>query len=307
MSITKTRDALRRFKKVIVWGFNKNDSDTFRHINETFYQTLKRLEIPCLWLEDKVKNKQYVEKGDLVIGVNVQSSHLPIETGAYYCLHNFDLTIAKKIDKKHYLKLQVYTSSADTGTKKLGIARRFDSKHRILYQPWGTDLWPNNFYAPIRRKYLPFTFWVGSIWQNEFGQGNEQQINELRNSLLKHKILLLHPNNVSDKNNVTLTRISRIAPAVAGTWQVNNNYLPCRMFKNISYGQLGITNVPKFKEIFEDRLLYNADIHTLVEAALSITDRQWFDYLRYQQEVVRNEYTYVNSLYYIAKTFEWAS
>jgi hypothetical protein len=44
---------------------------------------------------------------------------------------------------------------------------------------------------------------------------------------------------VPDWVNVAAIRRSRIAPAIAGRWQVEHNYLPCRMFKNISYGQLG--------------------------------------------------------------------
>ena len=62
----------------------------------------------------------------------------------------------------------------------------------------------------------------------------------------------------SDKNktieeNMKLIQESIIAPSVQTEWQVNNLYIPCRIFKNISYGKMGLTNNPAVNELFNTR------------------------------------------------------
>ena len=43
-------------------------------------------------------------------------------------------------------------------------------------------------------------------------------------------------------NDKKIIANSEIAPAIVGSWQKEHEYVPCRIFKNISYGKLGMTN-----------------------------------------------------------------
>lgn len=68
---------------------------------------------------------------------------------------------------------------------------------------------------------------------------------------------------VSRDEHISLIQRSCLAPAITGTWQLGEGYVPCRIFKNISYGQLGVTNSAAVGDLFDDRLVVNADTHQL--------------------------------------------
>lgn len=104
-----------------------------------------------------------------------------------------------------------------------------------------------------------------------------------------------------DSINQLLIRNSRLAPAVAGKWQVNHDYLTCRMFKNISYGQLGLTNIQKFSVIIDDKLVSNK-LEDIISYALSLNKNKYKESVKEQQSVIR-DYTYANSLINIAHAF----
>jgi hypothetical protein len=135
-------------------------------------------------------------------------------------------------------------------------------------------------------------------------QGNEIEITALKKALAKYQIGFTHVSGVSDAENLAYIRKSKIAPAIACRWQVENDYLPCRMWKNISYGQLGISNVPKFEDVFGDCSVPGATIEALVDYALTLPERQYRNLIREQQEIVKN-HTYLDRLLAIAKAFDF--
>ena len=56
------------------------------------------------------------------------------------------------------------------------------------------------------------------------------------------------------EENVKLIQESILAPAIQTDWQVENGYIPCRIFKNISYGKMGVTNNPTVNKLFNDKI-----------------------------------------------------
>lgn len=263
------------YKRYVIWGINKGlKGDSFHHIMNHFYTTLSKLDVPVIWPDDLPKNKDLLREGDFVFAVGLAAAHLPSVSGVDYCLHNFDPgTVWDRIPGKNKIKLQVYTNDAEQ-FKKLDEVTYFGEKDQTLYQPWGTNLLPDEFQPPVFPRRSPFVFWVGSVWDNELNQGNKEDIDELKRVLRKYGLYFVHLR-VSDSWNTRLTRLSRIAPAIAGRWQVEHNYLPCRMFKNISYGQLGITNVPKFKDLLGSTWVEGSTIEELVDNSLSLPQRKW--------------------------------
>ncbi len=185
----------------------------------------------------------------------------------------------------------------------IGIQSRvLTKKDKILYQPWGTNLLPWEFLPPVFPKKSPLVFWVGSIWDNDQHQGNLEVIRELRKQLWKHHIFFVQVR-VPDQLNIKLMRFSRIAPAVAGNWQAKVNYLPCRMFKNISYGQLGITNVRRFKDLLGKSFLDGSTVTELVEKALSMPEKKFKSQVLAQQEIIKTQ-TYMQKLQNIFTALE---
>jgi hypothetical protein len=87
-----------------------------------------------------------------------------------------------------------------------------------------------------------------------------------------------------------------MAPAIVGQWQKMVGYIPCRIFKNISYGQMGITNSPRVYELFEEKIIYNSDEYQLFfdarHALMRTTHKQLFELM----DFVRDKHTYLNRI-----------
>lgn len=291
---------MKKIIRIIIWGFAKPTNNSFRHIYKGFYEGAKFLGYETLWLDDIKQNNKKICSGDLVIVANVSCEHLKPKKGVYYCTHNFEEKQLIGMDKDKVLHLQVYTDKCKKGSKKIGTFRYFDKKSKTLYQPWGTNVMPSEFMDPVFPWYSPFVFWIGSIWDNEQHQGNINEISSLKKSLLMHGKMLLHPKFVSDKTGIKYTRLSRVAPAVGGKWQIDENYLPCRLFKNISYGQLGITNIKKFKDLFGRNIIFDKDIDKLVAKSLKLSKKKYIEMVVKQQELIK-DFTYASSIKYIIK------
>jgi hypothetical protein len=284
---------------LVVWGL-RGTRDTFRHIHRHFFQTAAALGIPAVWTDDRASEADVVRPGMLVLAIGIAAKHLPNVEGASYCLHNFDAPLADQFDPYRSIKLQVYTDgAAEVADEQWGPATFFDTKTKMLYQPWGTNLRSGEFLTPVVGR-LPISIWLGSIWDNEEHQGNRNEIAELKRGLNRNGIRFLHFRSVPDRTHIAAIRASRLAPAIAGAWQADKGYLPCRVFKNISYGQLGVTNVGKFSEILGDSAIQGESIAEMIDTAVSLSPREREERTRAQQEAIHN-FTYVDSLNMIAR------
>ena len=106
--------------------------------------------------------------------------------------------------------------------------------------------------------------------------------------------------NKSIKENMKLIQESIIAPALQTQWQKENHYIPCRIFKNISYGKMGITNNKVVYELFDKKIIYSDNIDELVDKSLEFNKRE--DKLSIIKELmieVRDNHTYVNRINFI--------
>jgi hypothetical protein len=306
------RQKIDKNTRIVIWGL-RYKYHTHRHIHKAFYKNAKKLGFNTIWLEDEKKNQKYIKSGDLIISAEVigklvpekfklEEFNLPIRDDVFYCLHNYKELFLEKIKPENLIKLQVYTSGrAEKADQKWGPATYFDSQSQTLYQPWGTDLLPDEFKKPVFNR-SRFVFWIGSIWNNLLNQGNLSEIEELKNILKENKLKFINLRFIPDWLNIWLIRMSRIAPAIVGKYQAEENYLPCRMFKNISYGQLGITNVKKFKDILGDSFVEGNSIKELIKNALSLSKDEYVEKVIAQQEIIKN-YTYKNSLENIIRAF----
>jgi hypothetical protein len=295
-----------RIKRIVIWGLRKK-WHTHRFIHKAFYENAKKLGYNVIWVEDEKKNQKYIKPGDLIISAEVQGKmvpeklkledyNIPIRDDVWYCLHNYKNIFKDQLNTKNFINLQVYSDIILNirDIEKHDSLAYFDKKTRTLYQPWGTDLLPEEFKKPVFNDNR-FIFWVGSIWNDKNNHGNIEEINELKVALSEAGLKFINLRFIPDWLNIFLIRISKIAPAIAGKHQVEVNYLPCRMFKNISYGQLGITNVKKFKDILGDSFIEGNSIKEIIRNSLALSREEYIAKVKAHQEIIKN-YTYKNSL-----------
>jgi hypothetical protein len=313
--IERLKKSAGRFNRIVIWGFRYR-YHTHRYIHLAFYQTLKKLGVKVLWLEDDKKNQKYIQADDLIIGgdmygrmmpekLKFEDYNIPLRDDVWYCLYNFKNIFLDRVNKKRLINLDTYRNEAELSNIKLDEITYIDTTKDIitLWQAWGTNIMPWKFKKPIFNRTKLF-FWVGSIWNDKFNHGNIQEIAELKKILAEKALKFIHVRFVPDWINIFLIRHSRLAPSIGGRHQVETNYLPCRMFKNISYGQLGFSNMKKFRDLYKDCSVLGENIEELVTNALEIKKQDYLAMVKKQQEITK-KHTYIQKMTNIFEAFDY--
>ena len=82
--------------------------------------------------------------------------------------------------------------------------------------------------------------------------------------------------------------------------QIDNHYIPFRIFKNISYGKMGITNNSIVYELFDKKIIYSDSIEQLVNESLEFNNRTDKNKIIKDLMIkVRNNHTYLNRIKFI--------
>lgn len=292
-------------KDLVVWGGNEGGQESHRWIHRAFYENARKLGINAVWAPNQLSSNELIRDNTTVLAIDIWSEHLRPRKRVNYVLHNFsaDHPVMQQTEPERVLRLQVWTH--DAFGEKWGDCRQYSVEGRVLFQPWGTDLLAEEFMDPVFNPFSREAVFVGAVWSqihNGVDLGNTQNIETLRNVLRDNGLVFRHLTQVSINENVNAVREARIAPAVAGGWQAEHGYLPCRVFKNISYGALGFTNVPDAAFLTTHPYSGNT-IEDLVESVLRLRKKDYEEAVRAQQLVASN-YTYRQSLEAISRAFE---
>jgi hypothetical protein len=292
--------------RLVVWG-GRESLDSIRHVLRHYHDNARKLGIPTAWLPNEPRSAPALTKDDTILAVDVAGDHLPHVPGARYVLHNFDganpLCVALEDTPEKLIRLQVWTNDATGDT--WDTCRQFDLGARTLFQPWGTDLLAEEFMDPVFVPESRRVVFVGAVWSDQYQGvelGNEATIHELTIACQQRGLVFEQRTHVPDGENVRVVRQARLAPALAGAWQVGKGYVPCRALKNVSYGALGITNVPSVQEIFGAAAVEGESAQELVTEALGLNRSRYLNLVREQQRQVRR-YTYRESIASIERAF----
>ena len=97
-----------------------------------------------------------------------------------------------------------------------------------------------------------------------------------------------------------------MAPSIQCDFQVKKGYIPCRIFKNISYGKMGITNSATTNEYFNNELVYNNNVSKLFEQSFNIitNNKTNWELLEKHMQQVAEKHTYLNRCQALLDVFE---
>ena len=282
--------------RVVLWGLRTTFNDTFYFIHKGLFETLKKLNIPVLWVDDKEANIDCLRNGDLVYAVDRAAQFLPIRSDVKYCLHNISEQFIQNLDPDQYLAIQVLTLDRfDEGLEQtrpldanLQGAATYDPIGNVLYQSWGTPVLARDFMSPINFPLKKSEYFVGTIWDNALGQGNTRVIAEYERLLHQHQIQFKCVKGAPEFFNPIYVRHSAIGASIVGDWQREHGYTPCRLFKAVSYGRVGAINSNNSK-IQYPWTIANENIGELIEEILQRGDRDTKELIRFQQKALEQE------------------
>lgn len=287
--------------KFVAWG-QPLHTGTHSYIHDGYRKAFERLGYESYHFGENqdVSNMSFKDTIFLTIGSN--DRNIPITNEAKYILHNCDMEKYKDIKEENKIVLQVYTNHLEKGTERheqeeleeLDDLTYWSDKERILYQSWATDLFPEEISLEYEQTLNKTAVWCGSIWGGP--HGNTDEINKLVSSLKNngYNFESYNPGSKSFEENRQLVKNNELAPAINGAWQKQVHYIPCRIYKNISYGSIGITNNRAVYDLLKEQVIYSENEEELIDIYLSTSVQKRKEMFEASCNLVKTKHTYIN-------------
>ncbi len=295
-------------KQIILWG-HKLHSHTHSYIHFGFKKGFEYLGYKTYWFDNNDDISNFDFSNSLFITEGQVDKNIPIRDDSYYVLHNVNFDKYKNLPKANVITIQVYTNAVHQHKAIPLNDKKCFYLDQCIFMPWATDLLPHEINKNIELvdnnqiicdNEINFVGMPVEPWDKvkEFCKNHNIKYNNVGGFSL---------NNVSSEDNMKLIQKSIIAPAVQCKWQTENGYIPCRIFKNISYGKMGITNNAIVYELFDKKICYSTDINELMEMGIefekkSISEKK--NILIPLMKDIRDNHTYINRINLILNFFD---
>lgn len=273
--------------KIIIWG-HKLHSHTHSYIHNSYFKAFKSLGYEVFWFDQTDDTSQFDFSNSIFFTEDQVKLGMPLRNDCKYIAHHIQPSFFNGIDS--VLNLGNYIVDVEK-FDKVKDQTYFDSKTKTLYQCWATDLLPDeinldHFCAYDQSK--QYVNYVGSLYEEglefaqEFGSILKDNQKELR---------LYH--GVSDEENQHLIRDSFLCPDFRNYHHIKVGYIPCRIFKTISYGQIIGTNSINVKRVFGDYVVFGSNPNDLYDNMVEAILNQTID-MKEAMLFVKNNHTYIN-------------
>ena len=280
--------------KVVVWGHPLHKS-THGYVHSSYYKAFKYLDYDVQWVENsKVNSDDY--KDTLFFVEDSQKSNMPVRSDCKYITHHIDTEYFTNqgVPYENVLKLGNYLPREETH-EKIADLTYWDQSTRTVYQCWGTDLLPHEIdendvvkFNPNNKyiNYVAMLYEQGPWWAQEFANLVAE----------KHRVeFRVFTQNASDEENKQLIRSSFLCPDFRSDWHLECGYVPCRMFKNISYGRIPGTNSPLIKRALGDYVVFGGTPQTLYHNLLDAEMNQKVN-MKEAMIFVKENHTFINRI-----------
>lgn len=313
---------LPSFNKVVVWGHKLIDarlSNTFAFIHREWYRTFQNLGYDVIWLDDSDNVENISFENCLFLTEGQVDKNIPIVKSSKYVLHNCNLLRYQPVIE-NVLNIQTYIKNR-LPDEIVSQGQAIDGQPLIWYQPkglmtelgvenycnnrtlhmyWATNLLPHEI-DPENTIALKYNrqkriFWVGSIMGGP--HRNDDKIEQLKTEASKHGVQFIHAKVHNDMQPRAISE-SWIAPALMGQWQVDSGYIPCRVFKNLSFGRMAHTNSSFVNLFFENKLVCDNDVSQMFIKAQEWEENPDIVTLKDLVKLVRDKHTFVNRVHNI--------
>lgn len=280
--------------KFIVWGCDLHQH-TNSYIYAAFYKAAKSMGMDAYWFNANSDVSGIDFANSIFITEGQHDGNIPIRADCKYVLHNTNNPKWQGVTKK--IMLQTYTYDADRkwGAKPLD---GFPGTYVLgdgIWQAWATDLLPHEIdlsWADIPR--TNEIHWVGTYGGGQFG--NEAEINSFKDEAKAagYSWNFHPPGSTSFDDNRLLIQKSFLAPTITGTWQTQVGYIPCRIFKNSSYGHLMATNNKASFDLLEGLGVYSNDTRELFHKARQMSGNK--NLIRSSMQLIKEKHTFINRI-----------
>jgi hypothetical protein len=312
--------------KIIIWGYPLH-SHTHSYIHAAFYKTFNHLGYETYWFHDGEYPDNFDWNDCVFWTEGFADKNIPLNKTSTYFVHvcpdpakYINAGVGKFIDVRynhlwHKDHVYDYSLNKDKVTKVGPCCYLQEKKNRRVQvlndyqQYWIEDY--DKFYVTWATNYLPEEFDFEDIHyprENKiYFSGNISANGRCENystfapfidECNKNGVEFIHndpfSNPLSEEEVIIRTKKSILGVDIRGPEHIKNGYVPCRVFKSISWGHLGTTNSYEvFKEL-EGHCLYSPDTSLMFNDAMN--KRLDYDYIKESMKYVKENHTYVNRI-----------
>jgi hypothetical protein len=287
--------------KVIIWGYTHH-KHTHSYIHYGFYKAFQSLGYDVLWVDDSEENSNIDLNDAIVLGVSSETTHMPIKKSAKYLIHNYKEDFEESEHDNIHNFLVYHENYKWDGVKKIDDHFWYCEKTKTPVIMWATDLLPHeidNIEPCLYDEDKNEVFFVGTIQgknlvdfahicadnqKNFTNLGGYTGFEDVESGLSFYDY---------DKS-ITAVRESYISFDIREKIHLDNGYVPCRIFKNISYGKWTGSNSLKLSKFFEGRITIESDLKKLYTNIVRDYKNCSEDILRDNMNYIKKEHTYIN-------------
>jgi len=320
-----------KFKKVIIWGYPLY-SHSHSFIHHGWYKAFKHLGYETHWFHNGEFPEDFDYGDALVITEGYADEKLPIAASSVYFVHvckdpgkylnagarliDLRFNVKKTRDFTYNYSLDMLSLSSlddftayERNANDSALSEKYIKGvcgYEAIYLMWATDMLPeeidfNDAHITRDRE----VHHIGSAWS-----ANMRELQQFQQSVEQAGIkFVVHDpwkKITTNEEAKQLVQKSYIAPDIRGSGLTCDDstaeecnhlaigYIPCRTFKNISYGQLGVTNSPAVKDLLQEHVIFSDNPGLLLTAAepyLKDTDR-----IQAAMRYVQKHHTYLNRI-----------
>ena len=319
---------MKKHKKIIIWGAKLDTGHTNGFVHLGMVRAAASLGIEVYWLDNR-DNVAPEFFDDAIVFTeqwltlpNTLGSNLPLRKSSTYFIHYLGNKgpVEGNNGAMHYLgkvgKLFDYRFACDWGCngeidknwnykfekekyEPLNNGHSFyesGSEYDNMYSFWATDLLPDEI--DYNDRFIPFKEPKYAFFGGTIREDNHSYFEPFIRACNENNILFLH--NCPWKNPLTIENIKKyvvesyIAFDARPSNHLSNNYIPCRMFKNISYGHLPVTNSKAIYDYFDGDVAYAENTYDIFNKAKELIDDK--ELILRQMVNVKTNHTYVNRI-----------
>ena len=282
------------FKKVIIYG-HKLHSHTHSYIHQAFYKAFLKMGYETLWLDKNDKFENYDFSNSLFLTEGQVIDNIPVRSDCKYLLHFVDKDTVKKIglDESNVLNFKFFENES-TKYEKINDFSFYDRKSNILYFPWAATLFPDQIDKCSEKLFNPKerdVNFIGSVWDV-----NVEYIKKFKESCTVSNKNFHWRRLLNDKEYFYYTVKSYATVDFRGELHLNIGYLPCRIFKALSYGIVPGTNSEHVKKAFGEYVYFNENPGQILEGTAEFWKSKDKKDIRAAMNFVKENHTYINRI-----------
>ena len=312
--------------KIIIWGYPLH-SHTHSYIHAAFYKAFTHLGYETYWFHDANYPDDFDWNDCIFWTEGFADKNIPLNKTSTYFVHvcpdpakYINSGVKKFIDVRYnhlWHKDHVYDYTLDKSkvesvgpccylqSKKNRRIQVLNDYHKYwiedydkFYVTWATNILPEEFnFDDINYPRENKIYFSGNI----SGHGrceNYSRFKPFIDECAGNDIQFIHndpfSNPLSEDEVILRTKKSILGVDIRGPEHIRNGYVPCRVFKSISWGHLGTTNSEEVYKELEGHCIYQPDTAQMFHDAMN--RRLDTEYIKQSMSYIKENHTYVNRI-----------